>query len=210
MPYRTSFPVVGYRRDIDGTLQPVRRQAEPHVVISGYVRLRELPRVEGGVFITGMTEVHSGAPGPGQYRVNYTTGRVYFNIADENATVSATYHGVGTLIGEDEINWLWDRMQNWSNTGQLVQRVTGDVFYPDNVRVLLVTTVAMTAIVTIPDASECPGRIMTVKKVGGTFGVAVIAHDFSLIDGQHNTSIFNLYEYVTIISDGAEYHIIAM
>lgn len=210
MPYRTSFPVVGYRRDIDGALQPVLVQDEPHTVISGYIRLRELPRVEGAVAIAGMTEVTSGVPGPGQYRVNYATGRVYFSIADENAQITATYYGVGTLVGEDEINWLWDQMRNWSNTGQLVQRVTGDVFYPDNVRVLLVTTVDMTAIVTIPDASECPGRIMTVKKVGGAYGVAVISHDFSLIDGQHNTSIFNTYEYVTIISDGVEYHIIAM
>lgn len=112
MIYKPAFPVTGARRDILGATTPVAIAGEEHNVVDGYIKLREVPQSISGtqnVLITGYTEVFA-APGVGQFRVNYATGRVFFHTSQEGALVRATYKGLGSLTAVDEINWLWEEL----------------------------------------------------------------------------------------------------
>jgi len=111
--YRVSFPVVGAVLDAAGkpVLNPI---TETVPVRDGYAKLSQVPfydsKVSSNVVIPDMTEIATGAPAFSQYRVNYTTGRVYFHESANTTAVKATYQGKGTLVGADEINWLWENV----------------------------------------------------------------------------------------------------
>ena len=110
--YRTTFPLVGARQDSQGSRTPVP-VSELLTVKNGYIRLKEVPHFDPAtdmlVFVTGYTEV-LGTPGqPNHYMVNYLTGRVYFHESQNDASVRVNYHGLGSLVATDEINWLWEQ-----------------------------------------------------------------------------------------------------
>lgn len=112
MIYKPYFPVIGARRDILGTATPTQISGEQHHVVDGYIKLHEVPQYLASgqnVVIPGYTEV-TAAPTGYQFRVNYTTGRVYFATAQEGALVKVTYKGLGSLTAVDEINWLWEQL----------------------------------------------------------------------------------------------------
>jgi len=121
MLYKPSFPVVGARRDILGAVTPTQISGEAHHVADGYIKLREVPQSSTStqsVIIPGYTEVYA-APTGYQFRVNYTTGRVFFHTSQEGALVKATYKGLGSLTAVDEINWLWERLTTYQTFGGL-------------------------------------------------------------------------------------------
>lgn len=110
MAERPVFPVVPARKDIDGNFHPVSI-TEELTIRDGFVRLSEVPDMPskgfGGVTIPGMTEVTTQPRAVNTFRVNYSTGRVYFTDANEEFVISATYGGKGSLVATDEINDLW-------------------------------------------------------------------------------------------------------
>ncbi len=120
--WRTSFPVVGAVLDAAGNVV-TNDITETVPVREGYAKLTQVPfkdlKVANNVTINGFTEIASGAPKETEFRVNYTTGRVYFNAVANGTVVTATYKGKGTLVGIDEINWLWEN----------VTRATENLYY---------------------------------------------------------------------------------
>lgn len=120
--WRTSFPVVGAVLDAAGNVV-LNDITETVPIREGYAKLTQVPykdaKVDNNVTIQGFSEIDSGAPKPAEFRVNYTTGRVYFDASANGTVVSVTYKGKGTLVGIDEINWLWEN----------VTRATENLFY---------------------------------------------------------------------------------
>ena len=106
--WRVHFPVIGADYDDEG--RPKTRPCTDLLTIkNGFDKLSLVPLKASGVHITGFTETENEFPAPDEYRVNYVTGRVYFNQANEGQTCTAVYDGIGTLVGVDEINWLWEK-----------------------------------------------------------------------------------------------------
>lgn len=110
--YKPFFPVIGARRTITGEATPVLIEAEKHQITDMHIKLHEVPKFVSGaqnVIIPGYTEVFKD-PNPGEYRVNYGTGRVFFHTSQEEGSVSVTYEGLGSLTAVDEINWMWEQL----------------------------------------------------------------------------------------------------
>ncbi len=112
MSYKPFFPVIGARRTITGESVPQTITGEIHTVSDMYIKLHEVPQFISGqqnVVIVGYTEVFT-EPGPTNFRVNYSTGRVFFHASQEGARVYVSYTGLGSLTAVDEINWLWEQL----------------------------------------------------------------------------------------------------
>lgn len=112
--WRVHFPVIGADYDAGGN--PILRPCEDLLnVRNGYDKLALVPYKPNRVIITGLAETDSTSPANGEYRVNYVTGRIYFNEAQEGQVFTAKYDGIGTLVGMDEINWLWERTSKYAD-----------------------------------------------------------------------------------------------
>lgn len=74
---------------------------------SGQIRLIEVPLQESpsSVAIPGFTEV-TGTPGTNEFKVDYTNGRITFNVSRNGDTVFVTYKGRGSIIDAEDINEL--------------------------------------------------------------------------------------------------------
>ena len=74
---------------------------------SGEIRLIEVPLQESPstVAIPGYTEVIT-APGTNEFNVDYTSGRITFNVSENGTTVFVTYKGKGSIIDAEDINEL--------------------------------------------------------------------------------------------------------
>ena len=91
--------------------------AEPHVVgitgvqtvESNMVKLIQVPLQvlpTSTVLISGYTETTSTSPAAGQFYVNYDNGRLTFNSANNGASVSVSYQGLGSEPDAVDINEL--------------------------------------------------------------------------------------------------------
>ncbi|HWO56265.1 MAG TPA: hypothetical protein VNN55_01735 [bacterium] len=65
------------------------------------------------------------------------------------------------------------------------------------------------ATITIPAASTCPGRQITVKKIDGGPGAVTVLSAGGTIDGAIIYSLSASNKYVTVVSDGANWFVIA-
>lgn len=65
------------------------------------------------------------------------------------------------------------------------------------------------ATITIPAASTCPGRQITVKKIDGGPGAVTVLSAGGTIDGAIIFSLSASNKYVTVVSDGANWFVIA-
>lgn len=65
------------------------------------------------------------------------------------------------------------------------------------------------ATITIPSASTCPGRQITVKKIDGGPGAVTVLSAGGTIDGAIIYSLSASNKYVTVVSDGANWFMIA-
>lgn len=112
---RPQFWLTAARRDDQGNWSPVPLE-ETKVVEQNMIRLKEVPEIPmtsiGGVIIAGMTEVLTDPTSPNTFRVDYSTGRVYFNIANNGQEHTLKYRGLGSLVAVDEINWLYAQIQH--------------------------------------------------------------------------------------------------
>lgn len=64
--------------------------------------------------------------------------------------------------------------------------------------------------ISLPDASGISGRIYTIKKIdSSTNNVTISAYGSQTIDGSNSYVLNSQYKYVTIISDGSNWYIIA-
>jgi hypothetical protein len=75
--------------------------------------------------------------------------------------------------------------------------------------VVLVTTGGAAKIITLPTPVGNKGRVFTIKKVDAAAFAATVTPAAGLIDGAANFSVSAQYKYVTAVSDGTNYLIIA-
>ena len=149
--WRTSFPVVGAVLDAAGNVV-LNDITETVPIREGYAKLTQVPykdtKVDNNVTIQGFTEISSGAPKATEFRVNYTTGRVYFNDVNNTLAVTVTYKGKGTLVGIDEINWLWEQVTTASEAKAYYVTLadTPDVLMPHAVQAADATGTRITQI----------------------------------------------------------------
>lgn len=77
-------------------------------------------------------------------------------------------------------------------------------------RVLIVTTGNFNRTITLPSASSMNGREITIKKIDiGTGKVTVDGNASETIDGNLTLDIESRYSFLTLISDGTDWHIIS-
>jgi hypothetical protein len=74
--------------------------------------------------------------------------------------------------------------------------------------VILATGGAGGISVTLPAPASCKGRAFLIKKVDAAVGVITVTPFAGLIDGQLNYLLPNQYQYVRVLSDGANYNVI--
>lgn len=79
----------------------------------------------------------------------------------------------------------------------------------DKIRTILMTTGATDRVVTLPTAADNAGRIITVKKVDSGAGkVTVDGENSETVDGATDIKIFLQYESVSLVCDGAAWHVL--
>lgn len=107
------FPLINIRKGINGIWQQIHETSETIVVSGSVARLKEVPdngTVHTKPIISGLTLVNTYPPSAGQYWVNYATGDIAFNIAQEGQTYTVDYWKRGSLVDVDDINLLYDRI----------------------------------------------------------------------------------------------------
>jgi len=62
--------------------------------------------------------------------------------------------------------------------------------------------------ITLPAATGCSGKVLTVKNVGSTGTVTIDGNASETIDGSTTVSLSSQYDSRTIVCDGTEWHII--
>lgn len=78
------------------------------------VHLTEVPNLivpTEDVVISGFTRV-TGAPAPGQFLVNFSTGDITFNSSDNGASISVAYYGLGSELDASDINEMHAPINN--------------------------------------------------------------------------------------------------
>ena len=72
------------------------------------IRLQDAPYSGQPVTISGYTEVTSGAPASGQFRVDYVnnSGMVIFHSSADSASVTVNYYGVGSVITQELLDTI--------------------------------------------------------------------------------------------------------
>lgn len=63
--------------------------------------------------------------------------------------------------------------------------------------------------ITLPDAETYPERVLTFKLISATNTVTIDADSPQTLDGTTGVTLATQYEYVTVVSDGADWFIIA-
>lgn len=64
--------------------------------------------------------------------------------------------------------------------------------------------------VTLPDAETYPERVLTFKLVSATNTVTIEADSPQTLDGTTGVTLSTQYEFVTVVSDGSDWFIIAI
>jgi len=121
--YKPFFPVRSSRLNDDGeTYTPQPIVDEVHTISEGYIKLHEVPHYTGpeSITIPGYAEVFNIVPVGKQFKVNYNTGRVYFDSSEDDGVVKVTYSGIGSLTAIDEINWLWEQLLDYKSFKELL------------------------------------------------------------------------------------------
>jgi hypothetical protein len=109
------FPVNNIRKSINDVWQQLY-STETRTVPSATPYVIELYEVPDDGFvndkpeITGLTETLSYPPSAGQFYVNYNNGHLAFNSNESGNTYDIKYWKKGTLVEAEEINYLYDRI----------------------------------------------------------------------------------------------------
>jgi hypothetical protein len=113
----TRFPLKNIRKNVNGGWAQIHETAEAITVpgsASNYVaRLKEVPdngTINAKPVISGLTLVATYPPTSGCFWVNYATGDIQFNAAEDGQTFSVDYWQRGSLVDVDDINLLYNRV----------------------------------------------------------------------------------------------------
>lgn len=168
---------------------PVSITGETHIVgiiatatySPGNIRLTEVPQgPTPNVFIPGYIEIPSGAPVGTQFVVDYTTGVLTFNTAQDGNSVSVDYTGLGSEIAAEDVNEMQNPLStiasqsivynwpaaptvSWALAANIVKpanisnTITDDFAFPHNVSVAnMLTVVGMTSSSTLTLTNQSP------------------------------------------------------
>ena len=140
------FPLVNIRKSINGIWSQLYEPNESITVpgsASNYiVQLVEVPdngSVNSKPIISGLTRSEIYPPSAGEFWVNYATGNIQFNVAEEGQTFSVAYWKRGSLVDSTDINLLYNRIIEFNRNPTLtdsgfevgtlwVNSVTNDYF----------------------------------------------------------------------------------
>ena len=100
----------------------------------------------------------------------------------------------------------WNNLHDYTITAVASSDVTLDATHD----AVLMTTGAVNRTITLPTAVGITGRVYTVKKVDSGAGTATLdANGTETIDGSLTYVLVNQYQYVVVVSDGANWVIVA-
>lgn len=121
------FPLENHRSLMNGDSNYVLKSeiisvpsAAPYIV-----KLKEIPtnaNIDEGYSspsISGLSLTEAYPPTAGQFYVNYYKARIEFNSAQAGQTFLVKYHGKGSPVGADEINWLYYNKSDKTHTHSL-------------------------------------------------------------------------------------------
>jgi hypothetical protein len=134
------FPLQNIRKSIDGQWEQIyytETRTIPGSADNYIIDLIEVPddgTVNQKPVIQNFTETNIYPPPSGSYYVNYGTGYIGFNSADEGKDVTIEYHAKGSLVEADDINYLYNLIKK--NKKQ-VDKFIVDQFIVDNKYVYL-------------------------------------------------------------------------
>lgn len=109
----------------------------------GNVRLTEVPQgPTPNVFIAGYIEIPSGAPVGTQFVVDYTTGVITFNTAQDGNSIAVSYTGLGSEIAAEDVNELQNPLSsiatqtivyNWPSAPTVTWSLAANIVKPANI-----------------------------------------------------------------------------
>lgn len=132
-----NFPLHDIRRSIDGQWQQslsVENRVVPGSTENYILSLIEVPddgSINPEVSIPGYTPSNTYPPPQDQYYINYNTGRIAFNPANTNDNIEITYYAKGSLIEVDDINYIFDHLDD-SKTKQTDRFIVDQDIINDN------------------------------------------------------------------------------
>lgn len=86
--------------------------------------------------------------------------------------------------------------------------ITGDLTLDNTHNVIIADATSALITITLPAAATATRREYTIKKVDNVNNIDIVADGSELIDGLGTQSLTTQYQYITIISDGSNWHII--
>ena len=111
--------------------------AEVHIVTDGVIKLSE---TANSITIAGFTKT-TDSPTAGQFKPLYfydayareVAGILQFNVADEGASVSVAYNGLGSIIWADDYNTVRTDLGLKANATQVLTNVPAGALFTDTV-----------------------------------------------------------------------------
>jgi len=129
------FPLQNIRKTIDDQweqIEYIETRTIPGSASNYILGLIEVPddgTINPKPVIQGYTESNTYPPVSGSYYVNYNTGYIAFNEADEGKDIEIKYYAKGSLIEADDINYLYNLIKK--NKKQTDRQII-DQFIIDN------------------------------------------------------------------------------